>query len=549
MKITVGDYLLNRLHEMGVGHIFGVPGDYNLGFLDQIVNHDKIEWLGTCNELNGAYAMDGYARVRGIGAMVTTFGVGELSAMNGIAGAYAEYVPVVQLVGIPSTHIRQNKALVHHSLGTGDFDVFAAMFKHISVAQTFLSQTNAAQEIDRVLTTCWLKKRPVYIAIPSDISYLKIDAPKGPLPLHFPPSNKDAVEELVERAARLVINSSSPVALIDICVDRFRMGKLVEEFLERTSIPFANMNMGKAILDESNPRFIGNYNGDFSSPHVQELVEKSDCVISFGGLLSDFNTGGFTAKINANVTIEIHSTFTRVKQSTYDHVIFSDVIPALSKKLSNFKYAKPFVKAKSKPVKPRDVPLTHTVFWDQMVPFLKPNSILLAEAGTSLFGTLQMKLPDQTLYIAQPLWASIGYTLGALLGASIAAPDRQAVLFIGDGSFQLTAQELSTILRHQLNVTIFLIDNDGYTVERLIHGPKMCYNDVQHWNYADLPKVFGKNVWVAEAKTEKELESVLSERRKNAKKAAFIVVKMTRMDAPEILIQIGKAVGERNKYK
>jgi|TARA_B100001964_G_C13900173_1_gene451295 indolepyruvate decarboxylase len=79
MKITIGDFLLKRLAELDIHHIFGVPGDYNLGFLDQIVENKDMQWVGTCNELNGAYAADGYARIKGASAMVTTFGVGELS--------------------------------------------------------------------------------------------------------------------------------------------------------------------------------------------------------------------------------------------------------------------------------------------------------------------------------------------------------------------------------------------------------------------------------------------------------------------------------------
>src|SRR3989338_10737001 len=163
-KITIGDYLLLRLKELGIDDIFGVPGDYNLGFLDQIAAYKGMEWIGTCNELNGAYASYGYARIKGVGALVTTFGVGELSAINGIAGAYAEYVPVVHIVGVPATSIRANKSMVHHTLGDGRFNVFSDMYADITMAQTLLSENNAAAEIDRVLTVCWLKKRPVYIA-------------------------------------------------------------------------------------------------------------------------------------------------------------------------------------------------------------------------------------------------------------------------------------------------------------------------------------------------------------------------------------------------
>ncbi|MCX7125601.1 MAG: thiamine pyrophosphate-binding protein [Gammaproteobacteria bacterium] len=538
-----------RLTELGVSHVFGVPGDYNLGFLDQVVNFSKIEWIGTCNELNGAYATDGYARIKGAGALLTTFGVGELSAINGIAGAYAEYVPIVNIVGIPSTPVREKKSIVHHTLGDGRFTVFSDMYKSITVAQTILNNDNAASEIDRVLTECWLRKRPVYIALPSDVSYLEIEAPKKPLDLSYPKSNKDAVNELVERAAITLEKAKHPVVLIDVCAQKHPMKLLILEFLEKTGIPFATMNMGKAIINESHAQFIGNYNGDFSSDGVQKKVEESDCIITFGSLMSDFNTGSFTAKINVNATIEIHGFHARVKQSVYDNALFCETIPALIHRLSTYHYQEKITSVKKiKEEQPQEIVICHKRFWNQVSHFLQKKSIILAEAGTSMFGTQQMHMPDDSTYIAQTLWGSIGYTVGALLGVCVAAPDRQAVLFVGDGSFQLTAQEISTMVRHDLTPTIFLLDNDGYTVERVIHGPTMPYNDVQHWDYTQFPKIFGKDVWSIQVNNEVELKNALVAREKNKDKLAFITVMMEKMDAPEVLIKIGKAVSELNKY-
>ncbi|OGT45215.1 MAG: hypothetical protein A3E83_08070 [Gammaproteobacteria bacterium RIFCSPHIGHO2_12_FULL_41_20] len=547
-KVTVGDYLLSRLKELGIEHVFGVPGDYNLGFLDQIVRHKGIEWIGTCNELNGAYASDGYARIRGAGALVTTFGVGELSAINGIAGAYAEYVPVVHIVGVPATSIRANKSMVHHTLGDGRFNVFSDMYADITMAQTLLSENNAAAEIDRVLTVCWLKKRPVYIALPSDISYCEIEASRKPLDLTYPQSNMDAVRELAERAGIVLEQAKSPVVLVDMCAQRHPMKPLILEFLKITGIPFATMNMGKAILDEAHPQFIGNYNGDFSTEGVQARVESSDCIITFGSLLSDFNTGGFSTKINANATIEVHSYHTRVRQSMYDNVLFCDTIPALIKVAANYRYKGAIIHPQHAMHQSYRGAIRHKNFWNHITNLLERDAIVLAETGTSMFGAMQTFMPKDSAFISQGLWGSIGYSVGALLGACVAAPNRQTVLFVGDGSFQLTAQEISTIERHHLRPTIFLLDNDGYTVERLIHGPTMPYNDIQHWNYVDLPKVFGTEAWSIRVKTEEELERVLLDRKKHAGKMAFITVVMEKMDAPETLIKLGAVVEKANKY-
>jgi indolepyruvate decarboxylase len=136
-------------------------------------------------------------------------------------------------------------------------------------------------------------------------------------------------------------------------------------------------------------------------------------------------------------------------------------------------------------------PLCQERFWHRLTKFLKEGDIVLAEQGTPFFGASTIPLPKQTTFIGQPLWGSIGFTLPALLGTQLAAPDRWNVLIIGDSSFQLTVQELSTILREQLNPIIILINNDGYTVERTIHGADKKYNDIHMWAYHRLPDLFG----------------------------------------------------------
>lgn len=550
-KITVGQYLLNRLAELGARHIFGVPGDYNLGFLDQIENHSKLKWVGNCNELNAAYAADGYARVKGIAAVVTTFGVGELSAINGIAGAFAEYVPVVNIVGMPSLSTQKEHALVHHTLGTGDFHVFANMFSKVTTSHTVLNQFNPAREIDRVLEECWIRKRPVYIGIPSDITSFEIEVEEKPLELDYPDSVPDAITEAVERTAKLIEQAKQPVFLADICAIRHPMKNMIEKLINITNIPIATMNMGKGIINESHPNFLGMYNGNFSTEGVQDVVENSDCLVSFGTVLSDFNTGGFSCKLNASVTIEVHSSYVKVKHSVYENLYFKDFIPALIKRLENYKHPQDIRKPATQKKESNDKTkaITHENFWKCMSDFYPKNSIIMGETGTSMFGTLASAIPEGAIYIAQPLWASIGYTVGALLGAALAAPDRQAILFIGDGSFQLTAQEVSTMLRQKLTPIIFLLNNDGYTIERVIHGPTMEYNDIQMWNYAELPKIFdNKHVWSIKVKDQGELDKALQELNDHKDKMRFIEVMMDRNDAPAALVKIGEACAEANKY-
>ena len=549
MKITIGDYLLKRLKELGIRHVIGVPGDYNLGFLDQIVNYEGLQWIGTCNELNGAYAADGYARINGASCMVTTFGVGELSAINGVGGSYAEYVPVIKIVGMPSLSTQERKAIVHHTLGGGDFNVFADMYSKVTESQALLTKFNAASEIDRVIRDCFIKKRPVYIGIPSDITYHEIEVEDKPLDLSYPKSNPDAIQEAVERVAKLIENSKCPVILADICAIRHNMKPYIDTLIDKTGIHFATMNMGKGIINESHPLFIGNYNGDFSTEGVQKRVESSDCIISIGTVLSDFNTGGFTAKLNVNVTLEIHSNYVQIKHSVYPDLYFVDFFPNLTTRLSKTEYAIEVKKSQPPSYIPREIPITQVRFWQRISDYLEKNCVVIAETGTSMFGALPMPIPDDTKFIAQTLWGSIGYSVGATLGTCLAAPDRQTLLFVGDGSFQLTGQEVSTMIRQRLKPIIFLINNDGYTIERVIHGPTMIYNDIQMWDYVNLPKIFGNDIiWTTKVSNELELEAALEETKKHPEKLRFIEVIMDRDDSPEILKRIGKACAEANKY-
>ncbi|WP_133126757.1 alpha-keto acid decarboxylase family protein [Legionella nagasakiensis] len=547
-KVSIGNYLLMRLTELGIEDVFGVPGDYNLTLLDHIVNFKSLRWLGNCNELNAAYAADGYARIKGAAAIVTTFGVGELSAINGIAGSYAEYLPVVNIVGAPATTTQRQRAIMHHTFGTGDFSIFIDMFEKISAAVVILdSPEKAGKQIDDALEICWVKKQPVYISLPSNMVEVEIEAPQKRLHLTYPDSNPDALAELVARAAKLIRDAKSPVILADLCAVRHNMKAMIHELLDQTSIPFATMNMGKGIINESHNSFMGSYSGDYSTPGVQERVEKADCIISFGTVLSDFNTGGFTCKIDANATIEIHSNYVKIHHSVYPDVYFNVVIPALIQALKGYKHTEKINNPNISPYQPSDEKITQKRFWTNMAHYFKKNDIILAETGTSMFGLLETSLPDDTTFISQPLWGSIGYTVGALLGAAIADPARRTLLFVGDGSFQLTAQEISTVIRHKLTPIVFLINNDGYTIERVIHGPEMIYNNIQSWNYAELPKIFGRNVFSAKVSTENELASVLTQIESHHDKMSFIEVMMSKEDCPENLRKLGKACEVKNK--
>ncbi|CAF4678428.1 unnamed protein product [Rotaria sp. Silwood1] len=305
-KMTIGNYLLRRLKSLDVDIIFGVPGDYNLPFLDQIEDFDGIQWGNNCNELNASYAADGYARIRGIGVLVTTFGVGELSAINGIAGSFAEMVPVVHIVGMPPTVSQSNGAILHHTLGNGDFRVFANMFKEVTIAQTILTKNNAIEEIDRVLTQCLLKDRPVYIGLAIDLSDFEVNVESSnlkPLELKIPHNPKETHAAAIEAVINAAKRAQNIVVIVDACAIRHDLMKTVLKFIEHTQLPIYVTPMAKGGIDENHPQFRGVFAGNCSLEQVQKEVYAANLVLSIGSMNSDFNTGGFTYRLLPKKTI------------------------------------------------------------------------------------------------------------------------------------------------------------------------------------------------------------------------------------------------------
>ncbi|BCC59061.1 alpha-keto acid decarboxylase family protein [Bacillus cereus] len=554
-QYTISAYLLDRLHELGIEHIFGVPGDYNLAFLDDVVAHENLKWIGNCNELNAAYAADGYARIKGIAALITTFGVGELSAINGIAGSYAENVPVIKITGTPPTKVMENGAIVHHTLGDGKFDHFSNMYREITVAQTNVTPEHAAEEIDRVLRACWNEKRPVHINLPIDVYNKPINKPTEPILYKPILSNKEALDKMLLHATSIINNAKKPVILADFEVDRFHAKENLHQFVEKTGFPIATLSMGKGIFPEKHPQFIGIYTGDVSSPYLRKRIDESDCIISIGVKLTDTITGGFTQGFKKEQVIEIHPYTVKIIDKKYGPVVMQDVLQHLSDSIEHRNKdtldVKPFI-LESSPFTEEFIPkaqmVTQKRFWQQMYHFLQENDVLIVEQGTPFFGSAAIPLPNNTANVGQPLWGSIGYTLPALLGTQLANLSRRNILIIGDGSFQVTAQELSTILRQNLKPIIFLINNNGYTVERAIHGQNQPYNDIQMWDYNKLSMVFGseEKSLTFKVENEAELAEVLTNITFNKNQLIFIEVIMSQSDQPELLAKLGKRFGQQN---
>ncbi len=548
---TVSHYLLDRLKELGLDEIFGVPGDFVLGVFHDIEKRN-IRCICTCNELNAAYAADGYARKKGIGALLTTYVVGELSAINGVAGAYAERVPVVQITGCPATHHYKSKTLLHHTLG--DYEIPLKIYENVTVASTLLLDAKTAPaEIDRVLKECLYHKLPVYIGIPTDIVVAPCEKPKQKLEIPKRPfSDANTLQEALNEALVMINKAERPVIVVDGEIARFGLEKEVLKLIEASGFPFASMMLGKSVISEHHPQFIGLYEGDRSRDYVRKRVEEADCIILLGAMLTDFNTGGFTAVIDSGKTIKANVERLEIRHHNYPQVNLAEFLKQLSekviqKKLEIKKATESCTHRATLQFKPEEnKKLTLARFFDRISHFLDQDSIMMVETGSALFAGAEVLQPEGCCFMSQTFFGSIGYTVGATLGASLANPKKRVSLFVGDGSFQVTCQDISTMIRYGARPIIFLINNDGYLVERVISdGP---FNDLQPWKYHKLPELFSGG-WGCKVETEGELEKALQEASKRSQDLVFIELIFDKWDSPPSMTKAGAAMAKNNFLK
>ncbi|MFA3779799.1 alpha-keto acid decarboxylase family protein [Yersinia sp. 1652 StPb PI] len=545
---NVADYLLDRLAQVGIRHLFGVPGDFNLLFLDRVISHPVIKWMGCANELNAAYAADGYARVMPAAALLTTVGVGELSAINGIAGSFAEYLPVIHIVGTPALRSQKAAELLHHSLGDGDFSHFSRMAKEVTCAQANLTAENAVAEIDRLLVAALSQRRPVYLQLPCDVSQASVTSQPGALALYQPLLSPSSLQAFID-AAREKLQSAHRVALLaDFLADRFGGRESLNHWVSEVNLPYSTLLMGKGLLDESHPRFIGTYAGAASDASIREYIEGADVLITVGVWFIDTITAGFSQHITQENCIDIQPEQARIGKQIFSQIPMLAAIGALHELCKSLQgeWQQPTITHSIAPATQHNL-LNQQTFWYHIQHFLRPNDIVVTDQGTSCFGAATLTLPSGCTLIAQSLWGSIGFSLPAAYGSQVAHPARRVILLVGDGSAQLTIQELGSMLRDGLKPIIFLLNNQGYTVERAIHGPLQPYNDIAAWDWSQLPHAFSRNkALFTRTVTEVEQLQQLMAQLEHCDQLAFIEVVLPQMDIPELLNNVAKSIQARN---
>jgi indolepyruvate decarboxylase len=517
---TVGRYLVYRLEQIGLGHLFSIAGDYSIDWLNNYVTPSAIQLVQEVNELCAGYAADAYARMRGIGALCTTYSAGSFCAVNPIAGAYAEKVPVVLINGTPSVKrtltFEQTGFSAHHFISGRQTNL--QVFQYITTAAVRLDNADMAPRlIDYALVQCITERRPIYIELLQDVVEMPCQAPAGLLCPAARPCDAGDLAAAAKLIRGKLAAAQSPVIWLGPEIDRFGLQAAAADLIRAANVPFVTELMSKAVLSEDDPLFAGVFDGQASSPAVQKLVRGADFILALGVWLTDINDLGWNLDLD------------RIAFGAFDAVKYASqfwgpvYLPALIGKLredpvqrnGDARFEPPF--AELVPAKVPDDPICYQGFYDVLPRWVDENILITCDASLNYFGCILLKVPAQGGCIVQASYSAIGYAGPAATGMSLAKePDQRVVVLTGDGGFQMTAQCLSTQRRFGLNPIIFVIDNGVYGVEQWlansnVFGDKKNFYEscvLHRWDYSKLADVFDCKGW--KVSTYSELEAAVT---------------------------------------
>jgi len=542
--LSVGQYLIKRLHDYGVRHVFGIPGDYVLAFY-RLLGEGPLEVVGCTREDCAGFAADAYARVNGMGAVCVTYCVGGLSLCNSIAGAYAEKSPVVVISGSPGLGERINNPLLHHKVR--DFHTQAEVFEKLCVAGAELDDANeACREIDRVLDAAARYKRPVYLELPRDMVNVVPEQPHA-FRQSETASDPDALNEAVEEAVRWISGCHKAVIIAGVEIHRFGLQSDVLALAEGSHIAIAATMLGKSVVSEVHPLYVGLYEGALGRDEVTRFVEESDCVILLGTFMTDINLGIYTANLDPAKCIYATSEQLRIRHHHFHGVQLGDFIRALAAR-------RPRPPQRVLPPAPErngekfvakpGAPVTIRRLTARVNEMLGDETVVIADIGDSLFAATELVVRDQTEFISPAYYTSMGFAVPAALGVHVARSDRRAVVIVGDGAFQMTGMELSTLVRHRFPTIIILLDNGGYGTERFLHHDCDFCNDVHGWQYHKLPQVLGGGTGY-EVHTEDQLDAALNRAWADTSGPSLLQVHIARDDISVALRRLAEKLRKR----
>lgn len=539
---TIATYLIDRLEQTGLRHVFGIQGDYVLNFFSRL-DASPLEIVNTCDEQGAGFAADGYARTAGFGAVCVTYGVGGLKLANSTAQSYAELCPVLVISGAPGVCERDNETMLHHRVRS--YETQLNVFKEMTVAQAVLDDAEkAAAGIDSVIDAIHRHKRPGYIEMPRDMLDAKIGEPPERQPEEPLVVDQAALEEVVGVVLEMLTTAERPLISAGMGVHRFGLQELLLDFLERSGIPFVSGVLGKSAISEDHPQFLGIYAGGMSPDDLRETVEDSDCLILIGPLITDLATGMHTHEIDTGRIVQVDHDCVLLRDKEYRGVDAKSFIQALNAALDGpLARAEQPKKAKLEPFVPEK---GRKITIDRLMAcidgFLDESTTVIAEPGDALFGSLDLTVHGRTEYLSPAYYASLGYSVPASIGVQLAEPGRRPLVLSGDGSFQMTGMELSTSVRFGLSPIVVILNNGGYgTFRPMIDGP---FNDIQPWRYADIVGIIGGGEGYT-VSTEDEFEGALLAAKKNDSAPTIIDVLIDRDDISARLRQLTRELKKR----
>jgi TPP-dependent 2-oxoacid decarboxylase len=495
--VRIGNYLIERLYSHGIRHVFGVPGDFILGFFNQLMD-SNIKVINTCDEQGAGFAADAYARINGLGVVCVTYCVGGLKVVNPTAEAFAEKSPLVIISGSPGIKERKKDPLLHHKVK--NFDTQFKVFEEITVASALINNPQtAAQEIDRILKAALTYKRPVYIELPRDMVSIDIfldpihNNTVAPVDQYQEKSDPIILMEALNETIDMINSSIRPVIVAGVEIQRFGLQNELLNLVEKIKIPVSSTILSKSVISELHPFYLGVYEGAMGHDAVREYVESSDCLILLGALMTDIDLGGFTAKIDQNRTIYINSDKFSVRYHNYEEISLKDFIDKLIES-NDIKQRVDFINKPMYsnleqfcPIKGQKITIRR--LFQCINSFLKDDMIVLADIGDALFGGTDLVIHRKTEFLSPAYYASMGFAVPASIGTQLANPKLRPLVIVGDGAFQMTGMEISTALRFNLNPIVIVLNNGGYGTERSILDGR--FNDILTWQYSLIPNIVG----------------------------------------------------------
>ncbi len=538
---TVSSYLIQKLLDNGVRHIFGVPGDYVLGFY-KALEESELEVINTSDEQGAGFAADAYARFNGLGAVCITYSVGGLKVANTTAQAYAEKSPVVVISGAPGMNERVSQPLLHHKVR--NFDTQLKVFEELTVASAVLEDTETAcREIDRLFSAALRHKRPVYIELPRDMTNAPI-RPGRPHQEVKRVSNPDSLREAVAEAASLVLKAQKPVILAGAELQRFGLQEQLMQFVESSNLPVAATILSKSVVREDHPQYLGVYEGAMGRAEVIDAIESSDCLILLGVFMSDVNLGIYTAQLDQKKSISASSEKMSIHYHTYEGVEMDEFIAGLSAAVAGVHQLGDIPNPPPAPAcdPAPDKPLTVSYLFQRLNQFLDDDTAVIADPGDAMFAAIDMTIHCASEFTSPAYYTSLGYAVPASIGVQLARPNLRPLVLVGDGAFQMTGMELSTVARFGLTPIVVVLNNAGYGTERPMLDGR--FNDIQPWNFSRIPDVLGAGQGF-DVRTEDELETALVVAREDTERFSILDVHLDPDDRSEALDRLTSALAKR----